>query len=125
MSILNIEAFREKAANDPEFKHAMRYFSGNIKLGVGDEEFVLSFADGKQIDAPATPVPESACQIIVKGEEEHWTNMLARFPKPFYQSLQSTAVKHGLRMSDTNETFAYLPALNRMMQLMRDIASGS
>ena len=45
--------------------------------------------------------------------------MLAQTPKPFYQCLQSTAVKHRLFISDSNETFAYLPALNRMLALMR------
>jgi hypothetical protein len=45
--------------------------------------------------------------------------MLEPLPKPFYQCMQSTAVKHDLYMNVSNETFAYLPALNRLMQMMR------
>ena len=45
--------------------------------------------------------------------------MLALKPKPFYQCMQSTAVKHDLYMNVSNETFAYLPALNRLMQIIR------
>ena len=33
--------------------------------------------------------------------------------------LAMSAVKHGLQLSTTNETFAYLPALNRLVQLLR------
>jgi hypothetical protein len=47
--------------------------------------------------------------------------MLQRFPRPFYHSIQSTCVKHGMLLSNSNETFAYLPALNRMMQILRNV----
>jgi hypothetical protein len=45
--------------------------------------------------------------------------MLQGYPVPFYQCLQTAAVKHGLELSTTYETFAYLPALNRLVQLLR------
>lgn len=107
------------AMNDPEFHREMRFFDGSIKIGVAGEETVAEFADGALVSVAVTDVPDSACKIIIRGTEEHWANMLAPFPVPFFQCLQTTNVKHGLELSTTNETFAYLPALNRLIQILR------
>jgi len=45
-------------------------------------------------------------------------------PKPFYQCIQSAAVKHGMTITDSNESFAYLPGLNRMTTLLRHLKNG-
>ena len=45
--------------------------------------------------------------------------MLAEYPVPFFQCLQTTSIKHGLLISATHQTFAYLPALNRLIALLR------
>ncbi len=123
MSLLDTQAFAASARQDPEFIRETRYYDGLIKLGLAEETVVLSFKQGKLTEVAAREVPDADCKIVIKGSREHWTNMLARRPKPFYQCLQSTAVKHRLSISDSNETFAYLPALNRMLQLMRDLSN--
>lgn len=107
------------AMNDPEFHREMRFFDGSIKIGVAGEETVAEFVDGALVSVAVTDVPDLACKIIVRGTDEHWKNMLAPFPVPFFQCLQTTNVKHGLELSSTNETFAYLPALNRLVQILR------
>ena len=107
------------AMNDPEFHREMRFFDGRIKIGVAGEETVAEFADGALVSVAVTDVPDADCKIIIRGTDEHWTNMLAPFPVPFFQCLQTTNVKHGLELSTTNETFAYLPALNRLVQILR------
>jgi|GEM_PF-152419 len=124
MGHIDMAAFEAAARNDPEFKRETRYLTGHIKLGLGENEYTLSFTDGTLDGVSAPGKPDSDCHIVVRGTSDHWANMLAEKPKPFYQSLQSTAVKHGLSISDTALTFAYLPALNRMMTLMRNIANG-
>ena len=120
MSLIGMKAVVEAARKDPEFTRETRYLNGIVKLGVAGEDHLLDFKDGKLVSVDAKMAPDDACKIVVKGTKEHWENLLARFPKPFYQCLQSTAVKHQLVLSDTNETFAYLPALNRLTQLMRN-----
>jgi hypothetical protein len=123
MGLLNMERFRAVAEKDPEFVRETRYLNGAVKVGIADETYVLHFNAGKLTKIDGDTVADKDCKIVVKGNHDHWTNMLASKPKPFYQCLQSTAVKHGLSITDTNETFAYLPALNRMMSLMRDVAN--
>lgn len=124
MSLVNMAAFEKAAQTDPEFKRETRYFTGSIKVGIADADYTLNFEDGALQTVETPGKPEGDCQIVVRGTEEHWSNMLADKPKPFYQCLQSTAVKHGLSISDNAITFAYLPALNRMMVMLRDIANG-
>jgi len=108
-----------EAMHDPEFSREMRFFNGAIKIGVAGEETVAEFSDGALNSAAVADVPDERCTIIIRGTQDHWNNMLARFPVPFYQSLQTTNIKHGLQLSSTNETFAYLPALNRLIQILR------
>ena len=121
MSLVDMKALEERARKDFEFTRETRYFNGAIKLGIADEDYLLTFEDGKLEGVSKGSLPDADCKIVIRGTKEHWTNLLAWKPKPFYQCLQSSAVKHGLQISDTNETFAYLPALNRMTTLMRQI----
>ena len=119
MPLVNMKALIAVASGDPEFVRETRYLNGAVKVGVADDTYVLHFENGKIARLSADDTPDAACKIVIKGARELWTNMLAQTPKPFYQCLQSTAVKHGLFISNSNETFAYLPALNRMLALMR------
>lgn len=119
MSLIDMQAVVATAKKDPEFVRETRYLNGSVKLVVADEEHILSFVDGKLISADQQAKPDSECKIFVKGTRDHWLALMKTLPKPFYQCLQSSSVKHGVTLSVTNETFAYLPALNRLMQLIR------
>jgi hypothetical protein len=118
VAVINIQTFKERAGKDPEFLRAMRYYDGVLRISVGDtESYDLTFRDGKMTGAGASDA--GGPMIFVKATEEQWSAMLAEYPKPFYHSLQSSAVRHGVLLSGTDATFAYLPALNRMMQILR------
>lgn len=116
---LDVAASITGATQDPEFSREMRFYDGAVKIGVGGQETVARFTDGKLTSVTEESVPDAECAIIVRGTEEHWENMLAPYPVPFYQCLQTTNIKHGLELSTTNQSFAYLPALNRLVQLLR------
>lgn len=121
---MNIDrsAFLDLARRDFEFTRETRYLTGVIRLDFGDQSWALSFANGAFagiVDGAA--VPDAECKIIVGGEEEQWDELLQWRPRPFYQCIQSAAVKHGMKINVANETFAYLPALNRMTTLLRQL----
>lgn len=120
MALVDMRGVAETARSDPEFKRETRYLNGVVKIDVAGEPHLLRFADGKLTAVDMSELPDSDCKIVVRGTREHWLAMMEKHPKPFFQSLQSTAIKHQLHLSDTNETFAYLPALNRLMQLIRN-----
>jgi hypothetical protein len=119
MAFIDMKSFSEVAKKDFEFTREFRYMNGIVKICMADDEYELKFVEGELQSVDSKQTPDADCKIVIKGTSEHWENMLQEYPKPFYQCLQSTAVRHGLQISDTNEAFAYLPALNRMTQLMR------
>jgi hypothetical protein len=120
MSIVDMQKVATKAKSDPEFKRETRYLNGIVKVHIGPDINLLHFDNGTLLHVANTDLPDEQCKIVVRGTNEQWTELLAELPKPFYQCLQSTAVKHNLHLSNTNETFAYLPALNRLTVLMRN-----
>jgi hypothetical protein len=118
MTIVDVAAVLRDGMEDPELKRELRYLDGRLKIGIDGEQTTAEFDDGALVRIGGD-VPDADCDIVVDGTREHWENLLQRYPKPFYQCLQTTAVKHGLKLSSTNKTFAYLPALNRLVVLMR------
>ena len=121
MPTLDIEKFERAARGDFEFNREIRYFNGQIELTAENEVYVISIKDGELTTAVAGHGDSGQVRITIGGPAALWNAMLERYPEPFNHSLQSCSVKHGLLMSDTNETFAYLPALNRMMSILRDV----
>jgi hypothetical protein len=119
---LDIKSFADAAKADFEFTRETRYLTGTIKLDFGTDAWALNFANGKLVDVTeGADVDEKRCKIVVGGTPEQWDMLLEMKPKPFYQCIQSAAVKHAMRISNTNETFAYLPGLNRMTTLLRQL----
>ncbi len=119
MNIEQISSYiRTQGVEDPEFAYTMRYYTGAMKLAVDDQEAVFVFDDGVLTD-DAAPRPDVECPIVIRGTEEHWAEMLDEYPRPFFQCLQTTAIKHGMNLSNTDSFYAYLPALNRLTALLR------
>lgn len=119
---LDRKAFADAAKADFEFTRETRYLTGSVRLDFGNDAWALKFDNGKLVDvADGATVDEKDCKIFVGGAPEQWEMLLERKPKPFYQCVQSAVVKHGMRISDTNETYAYLPGLNRMTTLLRNL----
>jgi hypothetical protein len=134
MAVIDFAGSLKKAMGDPEFSREMRFFTGCMKLAVDDQETVAKFDDGKLVSADvyaggrmAVVIKEFVdddCKIVIRGPHDTWDRLLEPFPVPFYQCLQTCNVKHGLFISATNETFAYLPALNRLVALLRAERNG-
>lgn len=125
MAGINLVSTITNAMSDPEFAWETRFFNGSMKFAVGDMETVATFDDGALVEVAEKSVPDGNCKIVVRGRQALWDSMLERYPVPFYQCLQTTVVKHGMYMTTTNESFAYLPALNRLVQLLRDDRNGA
>ncbi len=117
--IINLKSMSSSLNEDPEYSRETRYFSGLIKIEMDKIAQILSYDNGKLQKISLDDTDDENCKIVVRGDKDTWLNMLQLKPKPFYQCMQSTAVKHDLYMNVSNETFAYLPALNRLMQMMR------
>lgn len=117
--MLDLAAGITSAMQDPEFAREMRYFTGSLKISVDGVDTVAEFDDGALVSVGEKSVDDADAQIVIRGNREHFDKMLAEYPVPFFQCLQTTAIKHGLELSTTHQTFAYLPALNRLIALLR------
>lgn len=121
--LIDIDRLVALARKDFEFKRETRYLSGTIGVSIGDEKVSLAFDDG-ELKGVGQANGTGRHRIDIGGTPEQWEELLRDKPAPFYQCLQSAAVRHGMQISTTDETFAYLPALNRMTVLMRDVRNG-
>jgi len=119
---LDRAAFKKIADADFEFGRETRYLTGSIVLEMGDAIWSFDFDNGKL--KSISDQPRTDAKIVVGGSSHQWDALLEEMPKPFYQCIQSAAVKEGMMITDTNETFAYLPALNRMTTLLRQMKNG-
>ncbi|CUX68723.1 conserved hypothetical protein [Agrobacterium genomosp. 5 str. CFBP 6626] len=117
---IDLDKFSKLAHEDFEFKRETRYLTGIIKCDFPNRSVALHFEDGKMVKVEEATYDDDKCKIVIRGTDEQWDALLQQKPLPFYQCLQSSNIKHGLHLSNTNETFAYLPALNRMTTLMRN-----
>ena len=56
----------------------------------------------------------------IEASTQEWERLLAPVPRPFYQSLFGAATHHEVALSgDPMETYAYMGALTRMLDVMR------
>ncbi|KPH05166.1 hypothetical protein B5K08_24835 [Rhizobium leguminosarum bv. trifolii] len=117
---IDLEKFKKLALEDFEFKRETRYLNGIIKCDFPTRSVALHFEDGKMVKVEEAAYDDEECKIVIRGTGEQWEALLQKKPQPFYQCLQSSNIKHGLYLSNNHETFAYLPALNRMTNLMRE-----
>lgn len=117
---IDLDKFKQLAQEDFEFKRETRYLNGIIKCDFPTRSVALHFEEGKLLKVEEAKYDDDKCTIVIRGTAEQWEALLQHKPLPFYQCLQSSNIKHGLHLSINNETFAYLPALNRMTTLMRN-----
>lgn len=113
----------EIASQDPEFTKEIRYYDGTVKLIMGEDVYHLIIKEGNLLMITDTLSAGCPADTVFDGNDEQWTNLLAKVPKPFYQCLQTTCVRHGMKMSNDAKSLAYLPAWNRMTKMLREMLS--
>lgn len=112
-------AVLKQADEDFEFSREMRYYTGKLHVTIGDQAWLGVYDDGRLLSVDPSDIDPKDAAIAVSGTREQWEEMTAEHPRPFFQSLQSSSIKHGVQLSNTEQLYAYLPALNRLMQIFR------
>jgi hypothetical protein len=89
---------------------------------MGGAEAVVIVVDGDVVldpDARVTPT------ISFSGPDEVWAKLLARVPHPLFNDVVP-ALERGLRLRASPEEFwQYYPAVQRAVDLLRDMKAGS
>jgi len=108
---------------DFEFRHAARYWDASIRLGIGEQALCVRIARGL-VEEVRPWSPDDRIDVGIDASESEWRQLLAPVPRPFYQSLFAAAVHHDVALSgDPLDSYAYLGALTRMLEVMRDHAN--
>jgi hypothetical protein len=112
----------ERCAGDGEFRLAARYWSGSVRLDLGDAVVELLLDDGA-VSAPSEPGSVARAglgHIGVRAPVEVWERILAPIPPPYYTDIIA-ARAFGLRIEGERETFwQYYAAVRRALDLLRE-----
>lgn len=105
-----------RCAADGEFLLAARYWTGGLRLEIGETVLELRLDDGKP--AAGTPSPDAAT-IGLSGPVELWGKLLAAVPPRFWNDL-GPAEGLGIRVTGSRVTYAqYFAAIMRIIELLR------
>ncbi len=113
------DALRQALNDDPEFRYNARYWDASLRLGIGDQRLCVRIANGN-VEAIRPWESDDPSDIGVDAATAEWEQLLAPVPRPFYQSLYAATLHHGFTLTgDEVETFAYMAALIRLLDVMR------
>jgi pimeloyl-ACP methyl ester carboxylesterase len=117
MTLLTSVDLASRCAGDGEFQLAARYWTGGLRLEVGDDLLAMRLVDG--VPSPGDPGAGDGV-ITLGGPVELWRDMLAPIPPRFANDV-SPATALGLRRTgDGLLWWQYVPAIQRAIELLRD-----
>ncbi len=112
-------AFAAACAADGEMRLAVRYWTGGLRLGIGEHWTGFTVADGEI----AAGVPEAGKGVItISGPVELWAPLMEALPPRFAQiSVLLALGEMGLQRGETDPLllWQYLPAVERASELLR------
>ncbi len=116
------EHMRTCINNDPELKLIGRHVSMNMAMEIGADKLLFHVREGeiKEI-RPVLPMIDSI-DIYLKAEKEDWEKLLAPVPPPRFQNLKAAMRAKNCEISGNVELYsAYFPAINRIIDVMREL----
>ena len=120
-TVASSHEFAASASADGELRLAIRYWTGGIRLQIGDRLTGFAVVDGEiQAEVPS-PGPDV---ISLSGPEEVWAPMLEAVP-PRFANAVAVMVGRGLQLNaDPLRYWQYLPALERAIEILRANTGG-
>jgi hypothetical protein len=113
------DVVRAALNEDFEFRHAARYWDASVRLGVGDQPLCVRIVGGEVAEIRPWATADSL-DVGIDAPAQEWEKLLAPVPRPFYQSLFAAAAHHEVVLSgDPMESYAYMAALTRMLDVIR------
>ncbi|MEM9610735.1 MAG: alpha/beta hydrolase [Actinomycetota bacterium] len=105
-----------RCAADGEMRIATRHWTGGIRLVIDDEVVGVSFVEGE----PRDEIPAAGDGVIeLSGPMDVWGPLLSAVPPPFLNDV-AVAAGLGLRVpTDDLLWWQYLPAVARLVELLR------
>ncbi len=110
----------QRLNDDPEFALCARYWTGAVRLRVGEHGWMLRITDGRVTGFDSAEAELAPGDIEVSAPEEAWRTFLQAIPPPFYHDLVAASLHHEFGIGGDMETFfAYYPAIRRLFDVLR------
>ena len=117
-----LKGLQEAINDDPEFTMAARFMSENILFESDGSRCRITVRDGQIAEIKLNPPVDDPWSFSIMASAGSWDKLLQQSPPPFYTGLNAGMVRGNLQiMGDIEIAFAYLWAMNRMMDLMREV----
>ncbi len=117
MTKLTNEDLYSLCLNDSEFQMASRYWTGGIRLEIGDATVGVCVRDGQTDEGVPGHGPGV---VVISGPENIWAQVLSGNPPRFMNDINIATGQGGLLWEGDRLTWwQYLPAIQRLCELMR------
>ena len=112
------EQLAARCAEDGEFRIAARYWSGGLRLAIGERPLGFSVVDG--VPAAGEAPAGAAGVITLTGADAVWRSLLAARPPRFYNDIFNLVGMGQIVVRADPVLYAqYYPAVMRALELMR------
>jgi hypothetical protein len=120
-----LKGLQDAMNDDPEFKMAARFMTEDVLLGSDDARCRITVRDGAVTEINLNPSTNDHWSFAITATAGAWDKFLQPSPPPYYTGLNAGMLRGNLQITgDIEIVFAYLWAMNRMMDLMREIQNG-
>lgn len=117
-----VDHFRVGINNDPEFKIIGRYMSMNMVMEIGADKLFFNVREGELKEIRSVLPMIDSIDVYIKGRTEFWEKLLLRVPPPRFQNLKAGMRAKNCEISGNAELYsAYFPAINRIIDVMREL----
>jgi pimeloyl-ACP methyl ester carboxylesterase len=119
----NSEALGALCAGDGEFRIAARFWTGGLRLQIGERSMGITVADG--VATAGDPGADGPHVITLNGPEAVWAQLLAARPPRFCTDLFNLVAAGRIALRADPVLYAqYYPAVMRALELLRPADPG-
>ncbi len=86
-----MKKWQDAVNNNGPMKWLGKHLSADFLLGFGENNFVVSFNNGKITDISDAIGPETCYQLAIRGPHESWSKFCEPVPPPMYNDLWAMA----------------------------------
>jgi hypothetical protein len=119
-----MSAWQDVVNRDTTLPVIGKYFTAEIVLGFGNDEYLVSVRNGKIERITSNITTETPSDVAFRGPVESWGKYVQRVPPPFYNDLIAMSHPlHGkLRIEGNTKVFwQNIRALTWMFERMREV----
>ena len=109
----------EWCAADGEFRLASRYWTGGLRLVIGDDLVAVILTEGV-VSAGDPGLGDGV--VTLTGGPRLWDELLAAVPRPFFNDIAPAQALGLVRSGPELVYWQYAPAIQRAVELLRDTA---